>query len=424
VRILTATVPLTGHVQPMRPIVRALVDRGHRVTWYGAKKFERAITDAGATYAPMCSAPDWDDDRVEEALPALRGQRGLARVRTQLFEMFIAPMRAQLADLRALGPHDAILADQAHLGAALYAEITQTPWVGLGISALVIPSKDLAPFGTARRPGDPPIVNRFLYWLVNRVLFRSINRSYRAERLAAGVSDRGTYFDVLSPDLFLQPTVRSFEYPRSDLPSQVRFIGPIVPRVKDAVLPIWWNDVVAARASGTPVVLVTQGTLATAPRELVGPALTALEHMDVLVVATTPATPSDVGRRAWPANARVAPFVPYDALLPLAQVMVTNGGYGGVQMALARGVPLVVAGGSEEKPEIARRVAWCGAGIDVRTGRPSPSKIRGAVRRVLDEPSFRERARVLAAEIATTDAPTTAVAAIEDLLAARQEVAA
>ena len=37
--------------------------------------------------------------------------------------------------------------------------------------------------------------------------------------------------------------------------------------------------------------------------------------------------------------------------------MVTNGGYGGVQLALAHGVPLVVAGNTEEKGEIAARVA-------------------------------------------------------------------
>jgi UDP:flavonoid glycosyltransferase YjiC (YdhE family) len=36
--------------------------------------------------------------------------------------------------------------------------------------------------------------------------------------------------------------------------------------------------------------------------------------------------------------------------------MVTNGGYGGVQMALAHAVPLVVAGAKEDKPEVAGRV--------------------------------------------------------------------
>jgi hypothetical protein len=52
-------------------------------------------------------------------------------------------------------------------------------------------------------------------------------------------------------------------------------------------------------------------------------------------------------------------------------VMVTNGGYGGVQMALSYGVPLVVAGASEDKPEVGARVAWSGAGLNLKTGKPS-----------------------------------------------------
>ena len=43
-------------------------------------------------------------------------------------------------------------------------------------------------------------------------------------------------------------------------------------------------------------------------------------------------------------------------LLPRTDVLVTNGGYGGVQQALAHGVPLVVAGRTEDKVEVAARV--------------------------------------------------------------------
>jgi UDP:flavonoid glycosyltransferase YjiC (YdhE family) len=105
-----------------------------------------------------------------------------------------------------------------------------------------------------------------------------------------------------------------------------------------------------------------------------------------------------------PGNARVEPFIPYDRLLPKVDVMVTNGGYGGVQYALSHGMPLVVAGEGEDKPDIAARVAWSGAGINLRTGRPSPGRVRGAVRRALNEPSFRERARALQGEMAGYDA--------------------
>ena len=58
--------------------------------------------------------------------------------------------------------------------------------------------------------------------------------------------------------------------------------------------------------------------------------------------------------------------------------MVTNGGYGGVQQALAHGVPLVVAGDSEDKPEVAARVRWSGVGIDLRRGDPSPAQLATA----------------------------------------------
>ncbi|MEJ7597498.1 MAG: nucleotide disphospho-sugar-binding domain-containing protein [Kofleriaceae bacterium] len=424
-RLLVATVPLTGHVQPMLLVVRGLVARGHHVTWYAASKFRPRIEAAGATFAPMQRARDWDDAQIETAFPALRGKRGLSRVKTQLVEMFIASMGDQLGDLEAIAqpaPVDAILADQAHLGAAAFAEKHHVPWIQLAISALGLPSLDTAPFGSARRPprpNEPRWIYRFLNWLIFRIVFRTVNRAYQAERIAAGLSPtRGTYFEVISPELYLQPTVRSFEYPRRDLPSQVRFIGPLVPRASSAsALPAWWADVAAAHAAGTPIVLVTQGTLATDPQELIAPTLAALAGEPLLVIATTP------GHLDAPANARIAPFIAYQELLPLVSVMVTNGGYGGVQMALSYGVPLVVAGGSEEKPEIAARVAWSGTGIDLRTGRPNPAALRTAVRRVLDEPAFAARARAIADEMSRHDAVREGIDAIEAVIPASMRAA-
>ena len=65
--------------------------------------------------------------------------------------------------------------------------------------------------------------------------------------------------------------------------------------------------------------------------------------------------------------------------------MVTNGGFGGVHYALAHDVPLVVAGDTEDKSEIAARVGWAGAGINLRTGTPTPEHIRDAVLTVLGQ---------------------------------------
>lgn len=430
---LVATIPLTGHVHPMAELVRVLVGRGHAVWWCGARKFTAIIERAGATYVPMRAAPDWDDADVEAALPALRGKRGLARVRAQLREMFIAPMAGQLRDLEAAAAcaPDAVIGCQAHLGAGLFHEKHGVPWAQLGISGLVFPSRDTAPFGSALPPardaGDRRRI-RLLNWLVLRVLFGSVNRAYRGARVEAGLpAGTATYFDVLSPQLYLHPTIPAFEYPRSDLPGQVHFIGPLVPRTPPdrAALPAWWSDVEAARRAGRPVILATQGTLAIDPRHLLGPTLRALAGEDVLVVAITGRLlddPRALGLDAFPANARLAAFIPYHAAMPMASVLVTNAGYGGVQLALHHGLPIVAAGGTEEKPEIAARVAWSGTGIDLRTGTPSPAAVREAVRRVLAEPRFGDRARAFAREMAGYGGATRGADLIEQLVIARAPI--
>jgi UDP:flavonoid glycosyltransferase YjiC (YdhE family) len=153
--------------------------------------------------------------------------------------------------------------------------------------------------------------------------------------------------------------------------------------------------------------------------------LLGLAGEDMLVVAITAVpheSPASLGLAAIPANARLAAFVPYHAIMALASVVVTNGGYGGVQMALRHGVPLVVAAGSEEKPEIAARVAWCGAGLNLKTGRPSPKAVCAAVGRALAEPAFRAHAQLLAREMARYDAPGRAADLIEQLATTRAPV--
>jgi len=65
-------------------------------------------------------------------------------------------------------------------------------------------------------------------------------------------------------------------------------------------------------------------------------------------------------------------------------------------------VPLVTAGLTEDKIEVTARVAWSGVGIDLHTDRPTPEQVRDAVRRVLAEPSFRERSAVIGRDIAAS----------------------
>jgi UDP:flavonoid glycosyltransferase YjiC (YdhE family) len=253
--------------------------------------------------------------------------------------------------------------------------------------------------------------------LAERVILRAgLAQFNRVFETTAGRRLPGSFFDgPLLADRLLVLTVPSFEYPRVDLPDKVSFVGPMLPLPsQDFDPPGWWADLDA----GGPVVHVTQGTIDTSDLgRLIGPTLTALAGEDVLVVVTTGGRPTSAVPGPLPGNARVEPFIPYDRLLPKVDVIVTNGGYGGVQYALSHGLPLVVAGEGEDKPDIAARVAWSGAGINLRTGRPSPAKVRAAVRRGLNEPSFRERARALQGEMARYDAVNTVADTLEQLAA-------
>jgi UDP:flavonoid glycosyltransferase YjiC (YdhE family) len=269
-------------------------------------------------------------------------------------------------------------------------------------------SRDAAPFGVALQPGRGRLArarNVALNWATEHGVLSDIQRFARRRLAEAGWSGGfAGYFVDLPPkvvDAYFQATVAGFEYPRSDLAPTVRFVGPIFPTPPPSFdVPSWWDEVEGAR----PVVHVTQGTLDNADLDrLLLVAADALAGDDVLVVATTGGPDPEPLRPRLPPNVRLERFIPHDRLLPHVDAMVTNGGYGGVQQALANGVPLVVAGDSEDKPEVAARVQWSGTGINLHTGRPSRAMVARAVRRALSRRSYRVRARALQAEIAASD---------------------
>ncbi len=228
------------------------------------------------------------------------------------------------------------------------------------------------------------------------------------------------FFDKISPLLYLSPSIPEFEYPRSDLPSQIHFIGPLLsPPPPEFTPPAWWDEL----ALGKPVIHVTQGTVSTNSTDLLVPTLQALEHEDVLVVATTGGAAIDTLKLTpLPANARIEPFIPHAHLLPHVDVMITNGGYNGVQMALANGVPLVVAGQTEEKPEIAARVEWAKVGINLRTRTPSLKQIKDAVKTLLANSSYRTRTKHFQTKMQQYNAPALAVTLLEQLASTKQSV--
>jgi UDP:flavonoid glycosyltransferase YjiC (YdhE family) len=96
-------------------------------------------------------------------------------------------------------------------------------------------------------------------------------------------------------------------------------------------------------------------------------------------------------------------------------VYVTNGGFGGVQYALSNGVPIVVAGKAGSDLEIGNRVAYTGAGVNLRTSTPTPQQVAGAVQTILRDSRYRAAAEAIQAELNRHDAPQEAALLLEQL---------
>lgn len=428
-RFLLGTIPIIGHVSPAVPIVQELISRGHEVGWYTGQAFQAKVEATGARFFPIRRWMDYSDlnNIPSELMDQRSASEGIQRLKFDLRTFFIDPAVGQMQDLSDIlykFPVDILIADSMFLGMSWLAEQKQLPWAEFDSSAITLSSPDTAPIGLGLQPSNTllrTLRNRGLNWFFQRTVLRELREYTNEVRSQVGLPPSSVdFFDRISPFLHLAATIPEFEYPRRNLPQQVHFIGPLLAApTAEFTPPAWWDEL-----NGTqPVVHVTQGTVATNPTELLMPTIQALASEDVLVVVTTGGVPLDVLKLDnLPANVRIEPFIPHAHLLPHVDVMVTNGGYNGVQMALANGVPLVVAGQTEEKPEIAARVEWARVGINLKTGTPTPAQIKTAVKTLLTDSSYRTRIHQFQMEMQRYNPPAIAANLLEQLATTKQPV--
>lgn len=405
--VLLCSTPVHGHVTPLLAVSRALVERGHRVHFLTGSRYAGRAADTGATVLPLPPEADYDDTDMDAAFPGRAGLTGPAGIRYDMRTIFLRPVPAQLAAVdAAVAAHgiDVVLAESLFLGAAL---LTARPRqarpavLNLGIVPLGLKSRDTAPFGLGvpPRPGAAGrLRNAALTLVAEKAVFAPVQKDAARIARAAGAPLGGFVLDWPSrSDGVVQFTVPDFEYPRSDAAVPVHFVGPVSRTQRsDVALPAWWHDL----DDGRPVVHVTQGTVANRELgDLLLPTIRALAEDDVWVVASTGGRPVVELGADLPANARVAPYLPYERLLPRTAAYVTNGGYGGVHYAMEHGVPIVIAGTTEDKTEVSARVAWSGVGMSLGTNKPTEAAIATAVRTVLADGRYAEASARIGAAI-------------------------
>jgi MGT family glycosyltransferase len=205
--------------------------------------------------------------------------------------------------------------------------------------------------------------------------------------------------------LVLVGAPRRFDFPCVALPGNARYVGPMLAGPGPGVAPGPWV--------GRGRVLVSFSTTAMRQRDVIQRSLDALASVDVEVVCTLGGVSME--GLSVPANASVFDWVPHRELLPATDVVVTHGGLSTVLAALAAGVPMVCMPMGRDQPLNAERVAALGLGVDL-SPEASAGAIRDAVRLVLGDGSFRDRARSMAEDIAGYGNGKVAVQELESLL--------
>lgn len=416
-RFVFATHAAGSHIAPLVPVARELRGRGHEVAWYTGAAYRGQVERSGATFAAPRHGRFINFERLELDFPAIVDMPPIARTAWFLETVWAEPCAGQYRDLRELcDTGDVLLADSGLWAANLLHETDEVTWATICQAPMSLPGPDVPPYGKGWHPRPPgsrrrdDIAGPRMFQAVLGPATARVN-GFRAD---LGLAPRRG--QLVTPYLYMQATVPAFEYPRPGLPPHAHFIGPLIPEPPDTPRPGWIDELDRSR----PVVLISQGTMSNRTDMLIEPAVEALAGgSEQVVVAGIDGMPGP-----QPGDVRAMPFVPYGHLMPRVDAVVTSGGYGTVHQALAHGVPLVVSGRTDDKPETCARVSWCGAGIDLRAQRPSPRRLRAAVDAVLGDARFAHAARRMATEFARYDAPRTATKLLERLAADRAPVTA
>lgn len=431
-KIILAALAQLGHLNPVLAAGRVFRDAGHEVKVLTGKLMKNNVEAAGLAFVALPADADPDLSDINAAFPERQAiPPGPEQLRFDFERVFVDPIAGQYRGLTALlaaFPADVIMHDTM-FGGSLPMLLGAGPAVrpvivSLGVTFLPVQRDDGAPMGL----GLPPAVNAdqsALYAGIAAQVDAAFGAPVRARAdallasLGAGPLPASLTDSLVTlPDVYFQPAVPGFEYPSRAAPASLSFIGSL-PLPARGEIP---GALAAALAAGKRIVLVTQGTVANRDLgQLLAPTIAAMaDAEDVAVFATTGGRPVDAVPGERPANAHLSTFLKFADVMPFVDVLVTNGGYGTVTHALEAGVPVIVAGATEDKPEVAARVAWSGAGINLGIDTPTAAAVRAAIDEVLSNDACRSAAQSLATQFKGLDAGAIMLQSLGTLVDRRQ----
>jgi UDP:flavonoid glycosyltransferase YjiC (YdhE family) len=405
-KILFANFPADGHFNPLTTLAVHLKDLGHDVRWYTGQKFREKVEDLGIPYYPLQKAYDFSTGEPDQVFPERKNYKSqIAKLKFDIKHAFVLRGPEYYLDIKEIHrefPFDLMIADNCFTGISFVKQLLNKPVIAIGVVPLPETSRDLPPSGLGMTPSYSFLGKRrqdLLRWFTDRFVFGESKKLIDNIYFDHGMQTiKGNLFDVIcrEADLLLQSGTPGFEYYRSDLGKNVRFIGPLLPYSRKKVGTYQLQE---RYKKFTKKVLVTQGTVETDVEKIIVPTLKAFMNTDVLVIVTTGGSRTAELRNRFPdENFLIEDFIPFNDIMPESDVYVTNGGYGGVLLSIQNKLPMVVAGVHEGKNEINARVGYFDLGINLKTERPTSKQIKASVEAIFNEKGYKRNVSRLAAE--------------------------
>ena len=393
-RVLFSTTAGSGHFGPLIPFARACGDAGHEVKVGAPSSFAAAVVGAGLEHAPFADVPPEIIGPIFGRLPDVSFEEANETVLAEIFGRLDAQAALPaLTEIIDVWQPDIVVREPCEFGSLVAAEragVLQVQ-VAIGVGgnagyALPILAAPLAELSViAGLPDD-----RAMRTLLTTPGFTCVPATL--DNLAA---------HELTADYSVREGGAVWRFQDASLTA-----GP-------GSLPPPWGD------PEQPLVYVTFGSVTAGVGSfaaLYPETLAALADLPVRVLMTTGEGGDPMSLEPVPANAHVERWWPQADVMPHAEVVVGHGGFGTTMMALAAGVPQVIVPLFAFDQTInAERVAAIGAGIHLSGGLAAPAAIPSALTRVLTDPTYRQRAQEIAAEMERLPDVATSVPILQEL---------
>lgn len=411
--------PFPSHVRAIEALAVELLARGHRVTWVHQPEVRGLLRHPGIAFAPVGPLrPGWLEATIDRAARP-GGPRGLLRVIGDLAGNTDMLCRQAPDVLRALEV-DAVIADEMEAAGGLVARALRLPFVSVAC-ALPVHREPRLPlpvmhWGWARDEAGLHLNHHSAR--VHDWLMRPHARVIGRHAAAFGLPPLRSLADCVSPLAIVSQTTPGFDFPREAPPPQLHHVGPLRRSDADAEgdWPAAWSP-----PADRPFVFASLGTLQGGRFRLLrriaracraeGAALL-LAHCDRLDEAQAQAL-REAGA-TW-----VTGFAPQQEAIRRADLVVTHAGLNTVMDALAAGKPTLLLPIAFDQPGVAARVVHAGAGLRVLPAFATVGALRGALRRLLDEPEHAMRAKDLGERVRAAGGTVRAADIIESVLPAR-----